>query len=403
MPWGVEIVDMQQRLEREVESLVSRRTGRECVFMPSGRIALYCALRALLSPGDRVLMSPVNDDVIFFVVLAAGLHPVAAPLSAADGNIDVQAVPSQTWSQIRAVLTTNLYGLPDRMVELRQRCSAHGLALIEDVAHAIETDLDGAALGTFGTAAAFSLSKHVDAYRGGVLAIGDPSLRSEIERIRSRIQTEPSPARRFLDNVKPVAKAGLEAAGIMKKIRQARESAAARHAERPSGSHRMDLRPEALRRAIAAGPLLSAFDPWVRVDRSDYLMRPRVADLRRMVGRLQALDTDREQRIRGVERLCRELGCVTPGARSGAPLPLFRLPLLVADREGAMAALAARGVLVRYVYDPPLDDYAGTEFMSPSTAPEPGRWWVQHALPIDPLKADLALPVLARLEPARAP
>jgi hypothetical protein len=67
-----------------------------------------------------------------------------------------------------------------------------------------------------------------------------------------------------------------------------------------------------------------------------------------------------------------------------------------------MAALAARGVLVRYIYDPPLDDYAGAEFMSPSTAPEPGRWWVRHALPIDPLKADLALPVLDRLEAARA-
>ena len=89
-------MNTQQRLEREVESFVARRTGRECVFMPSGRIALYCALRALLSPGDQVLMSPANDDVILFVVLAAGLRPVAAPLSAADGNIDVQAVPEQT-------------------------------------------------------------------------------------------------------------------------------------------------------------------------------------------------------------------------------------------------------------------------------------------------------------------
>lgn len=300
MPWRAKIVDMQQRLEREVESLVAWRTGRDCVFMPSGRIALYCALLALLSPGDLVLMSPANDDVIFFIVLAAGLYPVTAPLSAADGNIDVQAVPSKTWSQIRAVLTTNLYGLPDRMVEVKQKCDAHGLVLVEDVAHAIETDVDGAALGSFGTAAAFSLSKHVDAYRGGVLALNDPRLRGEIERIRTRLQTEPSLARRFRESIRPAAKAGLEAAGIMKKIRQVRETAAARHAERPTGSHRMDLRPEALRRAIVAGPLLTAFDPWVRVDRADYLVRPAVADLRRMVARLQALDTDREHRIRGV-------------------------------------------------------------------------------------------------------
>ena len=240
----------------------------------------------------------------------------------------------------------------------------------------------------------------VDAYRGGVLAIADPNLRGEIERIREGIQTKPSLTRRFVDNVKPAVKGVLEAAGIMKKIRQARESAAARYAERPTGSHRMDLRPEALREAIAGGPALSAFEPWVRVDRHDFLVRPGVMDLRRMLDRLDGLDADREHRIRGVERLCRELGCVAPGARSGAPLPLFRLPLLVAGRDAAVAALAARGVLVRYMYDPPLDDYAGAEFMAPAATPEPGRWWARHALPIDPLKAELALPVLVQLQAA---
>ena len=392
----------QLRLEREVESFFARRTGRECVFMPSGRMALYCAMRALLSPGDRVLMSPVTDDVIFFVVLAAGLRPVAAPVSDADGNIDVKAVPEQTWTQVRAVITTNLYGLPDRVTELRQRCDAHGLVLIEDVAHAIETEVDGAALGTFGAVAAYSLSKHVDAYRGGVLAIADPHLRGEIEKIRAGILTQPSLARRLADHVKPPVQALLEAVGIMRHVRRSREAAGAQYSERAGGSHRMDLQPEALRQAVAGGPVLAAFEPWVRVDRHDYPMRPTVGDLRRILDRLQGLEADRERRMRGVERLRRELGCVTPGALGGSPLPLFRLPLLVADREAAMAALAARGVLVRYIYDAPLDDYAGPEFIAPAPVPEPGRWWVRHALPVDPLKAELALPVLAGLRPAPA-
>jgi hypothetical protein len=60
-------------------------------------------------------MSPVNDDVILFVVLAAGLRPMMAPVSADDGNIDPAAVPDATWSTLDGVLTTNLYGLPDRV------------------------------------------------------------------------------------------------------------------------------------------------------------------------------------------------------------------------------------------------------------------------------------------------
>ena len=226
------------------------------------------------------------------------------------------------------------------------------------------------------------------------------SLRGEIERIRAGILQEPGLARRLADRARPVAKGLLESMGIMDRIRRARETAAA-HPERAPGSHRMDLQPEALRQAVAGGPVLVAFDPWVRVDRHDYPMRPGVVDLRRMLDRLRGLDRDRELRMRGVERLCRELDCVTPGARGAAPLPLFRLPLLVADREGAMARLAARGVLVRYIYDALLDDYAGAEFITPSPAPQAGRWWVRHALPIDPLMADIALPILRQMPTAR--
>lgn len=48
-------------------------------------------------------MPPVNDDVILFVVLAAGLRPVQAPLSGTDGSIGVDAVPASLWDGLCAV------------------------------------------------------------------------------------------------------------------------------------------------------------------------------------------------------------------------------------------------------------------------------------------------------------
>ncbi|MEW5633098.1 DegT/DnrJ/EryC1/StrS aminotransferase family protein, partial [Streptomyces hydrogenans] len=71
----------------------ARLGGRECLYVPSCRLGLYLALRRWCPPGGRVLMSPVNDDVIFFVVLAAGLRPVQAPLDPRDGSLDPAAVP----------------------------------------------------------------------------------------------------------------------------------------------------------------------------------------------------------------------------------------------------------------------------------------------------------------------
>ena len=50
-----------ERLEAEIEQVVTARTGRPCPFMPSGRLGLHLAFRALLAPGDRILMSPLED------------------------------------------------------------------------------------------------------------------------------------------------------------------------------------------------------------------------------------------------------------------------------------------------------------------------------------------------------
>ncbi len=98
-------------------------------------------------------MSPVNDDVMVFVVLAAGLRPVMAPMPPRDGNIDIRAVPESTWRSVGAVLTTNVYGMPDDVDELRTRCDRMGIPLLEDAVHAIGTTVGDRPIGTFGTAA----------------------------------------------------------------------------------------------------------------------------------------------------------------------------------------------------------------------------------------------------------
>src|SRR2546427_8287245 len=99
-------------LEHDIEAALSARMRRECLFTPSGRLAVHVAFCALLSPSDRILMSPLEDDTVFFGALAAGLRPVMAPVSMNDGNIDPDGVPEATWSSLDAVLTMNMYGLP---------------------------------------------------------------------------------------------------------------------------------------------------------------------------------------------------------------------------------------------------------------------------------------------------
>jgi hypothetical protein len=383
---------MSRRLEREIEAVMTARLGRPCLFLPSGRLALYIALRTWLRPGDRILMSPVTDDVIFFMVLAAGLRPVMAPVSPEDGNIEPSLVPGHVWAKLGGVLTTNLYGLPDRVQELQSRCARLGIPLIEDAAHAIETAVDGRFIGTFGEAAAFSLSKSVGAHAGGILAFSDEAARSDLERLRD-VATAPAD---FGDRLIRAGTHNAEALVIelhlVWPVRWLRRRL--RLVERRG--NRMPLRAPDLRRAVAAGPGLDPFHPWLRMDRHDYRLQPSATLLERALRRLRDLDADRARRLEGVDRL-RDLPIAAAAVRKGDPQPLFRVPLLVEDRGAMIVRLERRILSIGYIYDPPLDDYAGPEFAEPSPAPDVARWWASRVLPIDPLEADRIL----RFRPGR--
>ncbi|WP_254396119.1 DegT/DnrJ/EryC1/StrS family aminotransferase [Streptomyces sp. AC512_CC834] len=402
------------------------RLGRECVYVPSCRFGLYAALRHWCPPGGRVLMSPVNDDVIFFVVLAAGLRPVQAPLDPSDASIDIDAVPEETWGSLSAVLTTNLYGNPDPAPRLRARCDALGIPLFEDAAHAIGSDVGGRPVGAWGDASVFSLSKHVGAKAGGILAVADPGLRDALEKSCDDLLLPRRTTAELAYAVRPYAEAAVR--GL--RLRRAAWATMRLLGLMEREEIRMPLRPDELARAGAAAPGLDAHDPWVRVDMHDYRLRAGRFRLGRVGRGLDRLDDVLADCRAGTELLLSTrwagpavraaagagaAGAAGAGAGEGAGegsrsaagtvQPLFRVPLLVADRDAAVRALARRGIVVGYLYDPPLDDYAGAAFTDPSPAPEGARWFARHALPVDPLRARAVLAALEEsgVRPAEAP
>ncbi|MEO3813078.1 DegT/DnrJ/EryC1/StrS family aminotransferase [Sphaerisporangium sp. B11E5] len=371
------------------EQLIAARTGRETVYLPSNRLGLFLALRHWCTPGQRLLMSPISADEILFLVLAAGLIPVIAPISVLDGNIELARA---LLCGVDAVLTTNLYGLPD---EVRGMA---GLLVIEDVAHAAETSVDGQPLGTFGAAGVFSLSKHAGAGSGGVLAVEDAATARRLTAERDLL-LRPGVLRKELTGV--ATSMARRTALRLDMARPAMGLARLLRLTEPRDGHRIALRPEDLRTALKHAPDLPAMDPWVRADLHDY------RDTRRRVARwyqarcLSRLPADRPRRLAGVAKLA-ELPTVAPAVLRHTDQPLFRVPLLVADRDAALVTLARQGIPTGYLYDPPYDDYAEA-FVTPSPDPRPARWWAAHVLPVDPMYAGRALPVLSALAPAPPP
>ncbi|WP_328883455.1 DegT/DnrJ/EryC1/StrS family aminotransferase [Streptomyces sp. NBC_00299] len=367
-------------------AMMTRRIGRECVYTPSARLALYLALRRWCRPGGRVLMSPVNDDVILFVVLAAGLRPVQAPVSQWDGNIDPAAVPETTWRNVDAVLTTNLYGMPDRVVELRRRCDELGIPLIEDAAHAIGTHVDGQPIGTFGQAAAFSLSKHVAGMAGGFLAVEDVRTRRELELLRDDLLTPRRLRHDLTTTLRPLARSAVRSLHLVRPVWRTMQRLGLLERD----DFRMALHAPRLAGSARHAPSLAAYEPWVRVDLHGFRSRHGALVRGQLELRMALLDGDLARRRAGVSLLAGTTWA-TPALRErtahhGSP-GLFRVPLLVHDRNALVTRLVDHGVVTGYVYDPPLDDYAGAEFVEPSPDPSAARWFAAHTLPADPLLA----------------
>ncbi len=142
------------------------------VAVSSCTAALHLSLIALgLQPGDEVITTPLTFAATANAIVHAGATPVFADVDPATGNLDPLAVEKAIGPRTRALLPVHMYGRPCDLTVLSELARQHQLALIEDAAHAIETEWQGKRCGHFGDAACFSfyVTKNITTVEGGML------------------------------------------------------------------------------------------------------------------------------------------------------------------------------------------------------------------------------------------
>ena len=142
------------------------------VGVASCTAGLCLALRALrIGPGDEVITSPMTFPATVNAILHVGARPVFADILPDLLTLDPSAVRAAVTPKTRAVIAVHLAGWPCCMDELRAVTAAHGLALVEDAAHAIGARYKGRSAGALGDAAAFSFypTKNMTTGEGGMV------------------------------------------------------------------------------------------------------------------------------------------------------------------------------------------------------------------------------------------
>jgi dTDP-4-amino-4,6-dideoxygalactose transaminase len=375
---------------QKIEDFFRRRYRKEAMFLPSGRLGLYLAFREWLRPGQRLLMSPVNDDVVFFTVLAAGLNPVIGPLDPRTGNLDLRSVGEDVWRSVSAVMTTNLYGIPDQVEQLAEICRRRDILLIEDACQALDSRCGDLLIGQFSSVAVFSLNKHI-AGVGGVLAFSEAERRTSLV---SRALAEV--LHRSVPNilqypVRPVLRSLAGALGALGTLRRVKQRFFPAKRERPL--HRMEYSLEQVLEARQAGAGLARFDRWVGIDNANYRTVPPHNAVAYTLQQLEEFEQNRQRRIEGTQRLL-ALGLTPPDIPVPKNSALFRVPLFVKDREEVLRRFAVRGFSLDYIYDPPLDVYASPQLTEKIPSPVGAERWSRDVLPVDPMYAHRFLHLL---------
>jgi len=167
------------------ERRFAERVGaRHAVALNSCTAGLHLALKAAgLRAGDEVITTPMTWCATANVIVHVGATPVFADVDRATGNLLPEAVEAAVTPRTRALLPVHFAGRACDMDALDDTARRHGLKVICDAAHAIETEWKGRRSGTLGEVSAFSFyaNKNLTTAEGGMAVTDDPAL---AERLR---------------------------------------------------------------------------------------------------------------------------------------------------------------------------------------------------------------------------
>lgn len=103
--------------------------------------ALHVSMIAAgIGPGDEVITTPMTFCATVNAIIHAGATPVLADVDPVTMNIDPAEVAARVTPRTRAILPVHFAGRACDMDALTAICERHQLKLIEDAAHAIETE-----------------------------------------------------------------------------------------------------------------------------------------------------------------------------------------------------------------------------------------------------------------------
>jgi dTDP-4-amino-4,6-dideoxygalactose transaminase len=165
---------------RAFEEKFATYIGRKhAIGVNSCTAAMHLSLIGLeIGSGDEVITTPITFPATANVIIHANATPVFVDVEEDTLNIDPAKIEERITAKTKAILPVHFAGHPCDMDSILDIAKRHGLYVIGDCAHAIESELDGKKVGRLGDTACFSFyaTKNITTGEGGMVVTDNDEL-----------------------------------------------------------------------------------------------------------------------------------------------------------------------------------------------------------------------------------
>lgn len=171
---------------KRCHAFFEKRYGfKKCLLCTSGTDALeMCAMLCELQPGDEVIVPSYTFVSSAIAFLREGAKVVFADSGSDNPNMTAETIAPLITKHTRVIVVVHYAGIACDMDSIMELAECHGLLVVEDAAHSIDSFYRGRPLGSIGHLGAFSFheTKNINCGEGGMLVVNDDRFirRSEI-------------------------------------------------------------------------------------------------------------------------------------------------------------------------------------------------------------------------------
>jgi dTDP-4-amino-4,6-dideoxygalactose transaminase len=128
-----------------------------------------------IGPGDEVITTPMTFVATLNTIVFAGARPVLVDIDPGTFNMDPSRLESAVTARTKAIVPVHFAGLPVDMDAVNAVAERHGLAVIEDCAHALGASYKGRLIGSDPrhiSVFSFHPTKNITTGEGGMVCTG---------------------------------------------------------------------------------------------------------------------------------------------------------------------------------------------------------------------------------------